>query len=427
MFFSFFGVDSFCRGRKSAQFWFQGIFEECTAMADTIPLAQSLSSRVSAQAAAGVDIVPWPIWLVITGIFSSMIGGHWDIAWHMSIGRDTFWTPAHLLIQLNGVLVGIACGYMILATTFGNDAMAQSTSVRIWGFRGPLGAFIATWGCVAMLTSAPFDNWWHNAYGLDVKILSPPHVLLSLGSFAIKLGAIALMAGLMSRASEGVRQTLTWLTVFVGADCVIQFGTMLTDATWPANLHNAGCYLSVALLMPVALIGPSWGLAKRWSCTLVAGTYTVILLAFEWILPLIPAEAKLGPVYHNITHLVPLHFPLLLIVPAIVLDLLWSGTWEWGRWKLAAVSGPVFLLSFLAAQWPFASFLMTPAARNWFFGMAYFAYFDPAGLRYDPYRFQIAEKTSAEFWSTIAFAMVASVITARLGFSWGDWMRRMRR
>jgi hypothetical protein len=32
----------------------------------------------------------------------------------MSIGRDSFWTPAHILIQLNGVLVGIACGYMIL-------------------------------------------------------------------------------------------------------------------------------------------------------------------------------------------------------------------------------------------------------------------------------------------------------------------------
>lgn len=396
-------------------------------MADAIPVGQSLPSGSSAQAAAMVETVPWPIWLMITGIISSMIGGHWDIAWHMSIGRDTFWTPAHLMIQLNGVLVGIACGYMILATTFGSDAAAQSTSVKIWGFRGPLGAFIATWGCIAMLTSAPFDNWWHNAYGLDVKILSPPHVLLSLGSFAIKLGALALMAGLMNRATEGARQTLTWLSVFVGADCVIQFGTMLTDATWPVNLHNAGCYLSVALLMPVALIGSGWGLAKRWGCTLVAGTYTVILLAFEWILPLIPAQAKLGPVYHDITHLVPLHFPLLLIVPAIVLDLLWSERGYWGKWKLAVLSGPVFLLGFLAAQWPFASFLMTQAARNWFFGMAYFAYFDPAGLRYDPYKFQIAEKTSVEFWSTIAFAMVVSVITARLGFSWGDWMRRMRR
>jgi hypothetical protein len=69
-------------------------------------------------------------------------------------------------------------------------------------------------------------------------------------------------------------------------------------------------------------------------------------LAFEWILPLFPAQPKLGPVYQPITHLVPLHFPLLLIVPAIALDLLWSKTGDWGRWRQALVTGPVFVLTF---------------------------------------------------------------------------------
>src|SRR5258708_730672 len=311
--------------RKSAQtISIQDEAGERATMADTIPLGQPLQSRLNAQPSARVESVPWPIWCMIAGITSSLIGGHWDISWHMSIGRDTFWTPAHIMIQMNGVLVGIACAYMILTTTFGGDGTAQSVSVKIWGFRGPLGAFIATWGCIAMLTSAPFDSWWHNAYGLEVKILCPPHTLLSLGSVAVKVGALALMAVLL----------------------------------------------------------------------------------------------KLGPVYQNVTHLVPLHFPLLLIVPAVMLDLLWNRTEQWGRWKLAAVSGPVFLLSFLAAQWPFANFLMSPAARNWFFGMAYFAYFDPARLLYDPYKFQVAESTPGIFWKTMAVALVVSVITTRLGFSW---------
>ena len=396
-------------------------------MAGAIPLGQPFQARLDGHTSARVESVPWPIWLMITGITSSMIGGHWDIAWHMSIGRDSFWTPAHILIQLNGVLVGIACGYMILSTTFSGNVAEQSASVKIWGFRGPLGAFIATWGCVAMLTSAPFDNWWHNAYGLDVKIVSPPHVLLSLGSFAIKIGALALMAGLMNRASESARSQLMWLSAFVGADAVGQLGTMLTDSTWPTNLHSARCYVAVAIGIPAVLIGPSWGLAKRWACTLVAATYMAIQLAFEWILPLFPAQPKLGPVYQNITHLVPLHFPLLLIVPAFLLDLLLNRSEQWGRWKLAAVSGAIFVASFLAAEWPFATFLMTPAARNWFFGMAYFAYFDPAGFRYNPYQFQLAEKTSGEFWGLMAVALAVSVVTARLGFAWGDWLRRMRR
>jgi len=139
-------------------------------MAESIPLGQPLQARFGDQAYGRADSIPWTIWCMFAGIACGLVGGQWDISWHLSIGRDTFWTPAHILIQLTGVLVGMACGYMILTATFGGDTAIQSRSVKIWGFRGPLGAFIATWGCIAMLTSAPFDNWWHNAYGLDVKL-----------------------------------------------------------------------------------------------------------------------------------------------------------------------------------------------------------------------------------------------------------------
>ena len=56
----------------------------------------------------------------------------------------------------------------------------------------PLGAWVCIWGAIAMLTSAPFDNWWHNAYGLDVKIISPPHIVLAVGMIGIVLGAMLL-------------------------------------------------------------------------------------------------------------------------------------------------------------------------------------------------------------------------------------------
>ena len=391
----------------------------------TATFGMPMEHRAAAIAHAR-DSVPWTIWCMIAGMVSGMIGGPWDISWHMSIGRDTFWTPAHIMIQMAGVLVGIACAFMILSTTFGHDAEAQGAAVRIWGFRGPLGAFIAVWGCVAMLTSAPFDNWWHNAYGLDVKIVSPPHTLLSIGSLAIKIGLMALIAGVSSHASASVRRTLGWLLLFVGAGCVGQMGTILTNSTWPAAMHPGACYLAVALLIPPVLVAPAWASQWRWGCTVVAGFYTAIHLAFEWILPLFPATPKLGPVYQHITHLVPLHFPLLLVVPAIALDLVWWKIGECGRWKLSLLTGPLFVLSFLVAQWPFANFLMSPAARNRVFGMAYFAYFDPATILYDPYKFETGE-THAQFVKFMVMAVVFSVITARVGFAWGDWMRRMRR
>src|SRR2546426_7799235 len=96
----------------------------------------------------------------------------WDISWHRSIGRDMFWTPAHLAIYLGGVLAGAACGWLVLRTTFSATVEEQAAGVTFWGFRGPLGAWVAIWGALAMLASGPFDNWWHNAYGLDVKVLS---------------------------------------------------------------------------------------------------------------------------------------------------------------------------------------------------------------------------------------------------------------
>src|ERR1700730_18312825 len=110
--------------------------------------------------------IPAAIWCMLVAITSDMLGGYWDVAWHQSIGRDTFWTPGHLAIQLCGVLGGLTSGFLILSTTIGHCQAAsqgRAASVKVWFFRGALGAFSAAWGGLAMITAAPFDNWWHNA------------------------------------------------------------------------------------------------------------------------------------------------------------------------------------------------------------------------------------------------------------------------
>src|SRR5580700_1090240 len=161
--------------------------------------------------------IPWYLWASILGVTSAMIGVEWDISWHRSIGRDTFWTPPHMAIYLCGVIAGISAAYLILATSFGKLPRVRESSVKMWGFYAPLGAFITAWGGIAMLVSAPFDDWWHGAYGLDVKILSPPHVVLALGIFAIEAGAVLLVAGQRNRAPEGRRGLLNLLFLYVGA------------------------------------------------------------------------------------------------------------------------------------------------------------------------------------------------------------------
>ena len=150
---------------------------------------------------ASASTIPWSIYAVLFASTSVVLGVMWDISWHRSIGRDTFWTPAHLAIYLGGVVSGLTCGWVALKTTFAGSNDELGASVRFWGFRAPLGAWVCIWGAFAMVTSAPFDDWWHNAYGLDVKIISPPHMLLAAGIAAIQCGAMLMALGCQNRAA----------------------------------------------------------------------------------------------------------------------------------------------------------------------------------------------------------------------------------
>jgi hypothetical protein len=134
--------------------------------------------------------LPLYCYVLVFGATCIPIGVLWDISWHSTIGRDTFWTPAHILTYIGGLVPGLTCGWLALKTHFFGSPEERAASVRLWGFQAPLGAWIAIWGCFTMLLSAPLDNWWHNAYGLDVKILSPPHTVLAIGMLGVALGVL---------------------------------------------------------------------------------------------------------------------------------------------------------------------------------------------------------------------------------------------
>ena len=371
--------------------------------------------------------IPWYIWCCLLAIISSVIGGVWDISWHKSIGRDSFWTPAHVLIYLCGVLAGLGCGYVILSTTFRKDSPLRAESISMWGFRGPLGAFICAWGAVAMITSAPFDNWWHGAYGLDVRILSPPHMLLALGMLAIRFGTVVLILAEMNRAEGVYREKLERILLF---GFLFLMGTTVSVAEELTNrvfMHSAKFYMVVMMGAPIwlaAVARVSW---RRWAATIVASLYTALHLAFLWTLQLVPAEPKLGPVYQKITHLIPPDFPLLLIAGAIVFDLARRWTAKWSRWAQAVTLGAAFLGGFIAAQWPFADFLMSPASRNWIFATNQFPYMAPP--TWAPVRnvFVLTDHTPGQFWGRMGLALAVSVVMTRIGLGWGEWMRRVKR
>jgi hypothetical protein len=369
--------------------------------------------------------VPWYLWLGVLAVTSSIVGIHWDISWHRSIGRDSFWTPAHMAIYLCGVLAGLVSAYLILSTTFDRTSPLRDSSVTMWGFIGPLGAFISAWGGIAMLVSAPFDDWWHSAYGLDVKIISPPHSLLFLGNGAIQIGILILILGQMNRAEGAVRWTLNWMFLYAGAMLVLGMGVFIMATSFPNEMHSAMFYRVACTALPMPLVALGQASHQRWASTKVAAIFMAFCMAAIWILPLFPAEPKLGPVYYRVTHFVPGPFPILLIVPALLLDMLREKMAGRDRWLQAAAAGSLFMLSLLVIQWPFADFLLSPAARNWFFGSHYFEYTArPTGPIVN---FKFYDLDHGDFWTNLALALFFAILTTRLGLAWGDSLRRVRR
>ena len=290
------------------------------------PLPGALSASAGiAQTASQPAAAPWYIWTGVAAVTSASVGAAWDVSWHRSIGRDSFWTPAHMLIYACGVLAGIVGMWLVLNASLGRDAQLRRESVQVLGLHAPLGVFLAGWGGLAMLTSAPFDNWWHNAYGLDVKIVSPPHALLILGIRTVSVGIMLLILAAMNRAADAGSTgftTLQRLFLYLGGLAVGGQMFFLQEYTWDVVLHRAAAYIAMGIALPIMFAALSQASRFRWAATITASIYMVFIIAEILILPLFPAQPKLGPVFNPLTHLVPAKFPVLLVVPALALDLL---------------------------------------------------------------------------------------------------------
>jgi len=376
----------------------------------------------------GARVVPWYIWSSVLAVTSTTFGLYWDISWHVGIGRDTFWTPAHLAIQFGAVITGLSCAYLILHTTFAGDEATRKSSVRIWGMRGPLGAFIAAWGGFCMLTSAPFDNWWHQSFGLDVMILSPPHVVLVIGIFVMGLGGLILTTSEVNRSTGKAREKLSRLLLYSGSlllCLLLMLGyEYIGDQTL---MHSAVYYRVLGMIAPVVLVGIGRASGHRFAATTLATMYTSLWLAGNWIFPLFPAQAKLGPVFTAITHMIPLGFPVLVLPGAIVLDFVLNRPGDRGDTWRAIVGGAGFLAVTVAVNWPFADFMMSRYARNWVFAMDEFGYNVPPSEYHLAWVLRRYESTSKEFWVGMGIALIVTMLSVRVGMLWGDWMRRVQR
>lgn len=333
----------------------------------------------------------------------------WDYSWECTVGIDLFWSKPHVALYV-AILVG-AVGACV--------ALASNDGIKLGRIRAPLSAWLVLWGALAFLTAAVFDRWWQMSYGLGAGVWHPPQILKAIAFVTIIVG--------------------TWLCCLgrpilfpVAGGMILALTSVMTIIFCYANRqHGAGFYQLSCAVYPITLVALAVAGPGKFSATLGAlAAFGGGLLAV-WVLPLIPGSPQVAPIYHPRDHLMPPPFPLLLAAPAIVIDLLlrfFPGREQRFQNERRAVEcGLAFFVIFIAIQWNFSRFLLTPSADNWLFA---------GGGKHWPFFLKLDVTTRVIFWKLPGDAMTLmggilcalfAILSARLGLAIGHWMLRIKR
>jgi len=200
----------------------------------------------------------------------------------------------------------------------------------------------------------------------------------------------------------------------------------LQEFTNDVVLHRVPAYIAMAIGLPI-LFALFWQASRfRWAATVTASVYMLCIIAEILILPLFPAQPKLGPVFYPVTHFVPAKFPILIVAPALALDLFWQRVKGWKLWQIALVSGVIFTVVLVAVEWPFATFLMSHASQNRFFGTIYFDY-NSRPYGFDRLRTFAYPQHGLVLVRGLVIAAVCAMGSTWVGLAFGRWMRGVQR
>jgi len=165
--------------------------------ADRFPLG--ILQRIGRGLTRITGIPGWAAIAVGQSLFALLVAGvgfYSDVAWHIALGRDEeLFTAPHtgILLGLVGILSGAVFG-TIVATLDGWERGWRVAGFRVPWSMLPLGAL-----GVGAVSGFPMDELWHAAFGVDVTMWSPTHMLMILGA------SFTGLAGWLVLADAGVR------------------------------------------------------------------------------------------------------------------------------------------------------------------------------------------------------------------------------
>lgn len=222
---------------------------------------------------------------MITGV-SGTFGGFFDTAWHRTVGRDSFFVLPHLLIY--GAVVAMDLAVLAAAILASRQSSAfAGPRIRLRRLSLPIGFAIMGLGALTVMASAGVDEWYHRAYGKDVLIWSPPHLMAHGGALIIATGLLFAAAAQRERGwfRSPILHRTVLLLLFVELTQRMLFllahYTMIPESRTPDYYPFLVAVLIVPLLIASARVLGPWA-PVRIGCLYLALVGSIDLLL--WII-----------------------------------------------------------------------------------------------------------------------------------------------
>jgi hypothetical protein len=272
-------------------------------------------------------------WIVLCLLLFGELGLAWDRRWHDYLGRDQFWIPPHDMMYTAVGCTGMIALFVVLHETrryhLKKPGVDDSSTISIFRyFHAPLGFTLLGFGTLTDLIAAPFDNYWHQLYGIDVTLWSPFHLMGVFGAITAGLGIIYTFSSEVAYERGLHRATPTFLG-FNGMEWGIivllaGFQEMLIPALTAfipvplGPIHLLTYPLSMTLVSSVCLVATYQTIRKRGVVVLSASILFILSILTEaYVVVGLHVMASLQglyfrvgrPLYYNVVlALIPLFF-----------------------------------------------------------------------------------------------------------------------